>query len=210
MPIASQFHADIGAIKTPAHLDFVVTQLWAEHSQGRVTDDDAQVAAEALQARRAVLTPKPIDKPLIAPGTRCLPRAMFAPRRRRCISPDKLASRQRRRDISLCGCMPFALERRFTEGQRAVLAIVAAEVKANGVCGLCLDAIAARAGVSPNWARLAMRLAGGDGLITIEVRRQRGAKNLPNLVRIVSREWLAWIRAESDHPVSASYPQDLK
>ncbi|MCJ2032696.1 hypothetical protein MKK54_00450, partial [Methylobacterium sp. J-068] len=43
-------------------------------------------------------------------------------------------------------------------------------------------------------AQGALRLAAGDGLLTIEERRHQGRKNSPNLVRIISREWQAWIR----------------
>jgi hypothetical protein len=31
------------------------------------------------------------------------------------------------------------------------------------------------------------------GLITVQERRREGQKNLPNVVRIVSRDWLQWI-----------------
>jgi hypothetical protein len=31
------------------------------------------------------------------------------------------------------------------------------------------------------------------GHVEITERPQRGAKNLPNLVKITSREWLAWV-----------------
>jgi hypothetical protein len=40
----------------------------------------------------------------------------------------------------------------------------------------------------------ALRLAAGDGLLSIEERRREGRKNETNLVRIISREWLAWIK----------------
>ena len=59
------------------------------------------------------------------------------------------------------------------------------------MCGLC---IAARAGVCRRLAQGTLRLAAGDGLLTIEERRHQGRKNSPNLVRIISREWQAWIR----------------
>jgi hypothetical protein len=32
------------------------------------------------------------------------------------------------------------------------------------------------------------------GLITVQERRREGQKNLPNVVRIVSREWQLWIK----------------
>ncbi|MBD8902430.1 hypothetical protein MBTS_09320 [Methylobacterium bullatum] len=116
------------------------------------------------------------------------------PSRRSVTSPDKAMSRDRRRLLACSGPMPPALASRFTTGQLAVLRIVADEVAAKGVCGLCIDAIAARAGVCRRLAQGAIRLAEGDGLLTIEERRHEGRKNSPNLVRIISREWQAWMR----------------
>ncbi|KQT81087.1 hypothetical protein ASG59_19385 [Methylobacterium sp. Leaf466] len=121
-------------------------------------------------------------------------RASLFPSRRHVASPDKAASRDRRRLLACSGPMPPALASRFTVGQLAVLRIVANEVTAKGVCGLCVDAIAARAGVCRRLAQAAIRLAEGDGLLTIEERRYEGRKNSPNLVRVISREWQAWMR----------------
>jgi hypothetical protein len=90
--------------------------------------------------------------------------------------------------------MPPALASRFTAGQLAVLRVVGDEMARNGACGLCIDAIAARAGVSRRLAQAAIRLAEGDGLLTIQERRHQGRKNDPNVVRIISREWVAWLR----------------
>jgi hypothetical protein len=39
-----------------------------------------------------------------------------------------------------------------------------------------------------------MRAAAALGLLTIQERRREGQKNLPNVVRIVSREWQQWIK----------------
>ena len=109
-------------------------------------------------------------------------------------APTRSASLERRRLLACSGPLPPQLAARFTEGQRAVLRIVGDEVAAKGVCGLCIDAIAARAGVCRRLAQGAIRLAEGDGLLTIEERRHEGRKNSPNLVRIISREWQAWMR----------------
>lgn len=51
-----------------------------------------------------------------------------------------------------------------------------------------------RAEVSPQLAQAAIRLAEGDGLPTIQERRHQGRKNDPYVVRIISREWLQWLR----------------
>ena len=42
--------------------------------------------------------------------------------------------------------------------------------------------------------RNALRAARGLGLLSIEERRLTAWRNAPNVVRIVSREWQAWLR----------------
>ncbi|MCJ2068537.1 hypothetical protein MKK75_06915 [Methylobacterium sp. J-030] len=63
---------------------------------------------------------------------------------------------ERRRRLACSGPMPPALASRFTTGQLAVLRIVGDEMARNGACGLCIDAIAARAGVCRRLAQGAM------------------------------------------------------
>jgi hypothetical protein len=101
---------------------------------------------------------------------------------------------ERRRRLACSGPMPPALGSRFTTRQLAVLRIVGDEMARSGACGLCIDAIAARAGVCRSLAQAAIRLAEGDGLLTIQERRHQGRKSDPNLVRIISREWLQWLQ----------------
>jgi hypothetical protein len=76
----------------------------------------------------------------------------------------------------------------------AAFRIVSDEVRHHGVCALHIDAIAARAGTCRTTVKNALRQARRLGLITVEERRRRGQKSLTNLVRIVSPEWMAWIR----------------
>ena len=39
----------------------------------------------------------------------------------------------------------------------------------------------------------AIRTAARLGLLTVEERRREGRRNLPNVVRIVSKEWTSWV-----------------
>jgi hypothetical protein len=119
--------------------------------------------------------------------------SFFPPKRRRQVSPDRAASMERRRRLALSGPLPPQLACRFTLGQLAVLQVVANAVTAHGRCEMTVAEIAARAGVGERTARYALRLAAGDGLITIEERRRKYRPNLANIVRIVSREWTTWI-----------------
>jgi DNA-binding transcriptional MocR family regulator len=84
---------------------------------------------------------------------------------------------------------------RFTTAELAALKIVADEIRAKGTCGLVLDAIAARAGVSKRSVQNALREAEALGYLTIRRRRLPGQlKNLPNLVSIIAIEWLSWLK----------------
>jgi len=192
------FHAAIKAAiedaRTLAHMDELSRQVWQGHGSGALSDDEAQTLAERLHGRRSAI--RDGIRPVGIPAGR----ASLFPPRARSVSPDRAASRDRRRLLACSGPMPPALAARFTTGQLAVLRIVADEVASKGVCGLCVDAIAARAGVCRRLAQAAIRLAAGDGLLTVEERRHEGRKNSPNLVRIISREWQAWMRRGQRKP----------
>jgi hypothetical protein len=92
------------------------------------------------------------------------------------------------------GCMPSKMGMMFTEGERAVLCIVASEVKSKGSCDAAIDAIAARAGVCRTTAQNALHEGRRLGIITVTERPRRGMRSLTNIVRICSREWLNWIQ----------------
>ena len=94
--------------------------------------------------------------------------------------------------------MPPALACRFTVGELAVLRIVGDEVRQHGHCDRTLGEIAARAGVSRSTAKNAIRAAAAMGLLTVQERRREGRVNLPNVLRVVSREWLQWLSRRAD------------
>jgi hypothetical protein len=103
--------------------------------------------------------------------------------------------------------MPPTLACKFTTGELAVLKVVADEIATGRLCTLSIPEIAARAGVGLTKARLALRIASSLGLVVITERRVSYRPNLPNMVRIVSREWLAWIarwtpQKAPEHPQS--------
>jgi hypothetical protein len=83
---------------------------------------------------------------------------------------------------------------KFTVGELAALRIVADEIREKGHCDRSLGEIATRAGIGRTTAQNAMRAAAVLGLVTVQERRREGQKNLPNVVRIVSREWQQWIK----------------
>src|SRR4051812_15522786 len=96
--------------------------------------------------------------------------------------------------------LPSLMTLRFTVGELAVLRIVGDEVRQHGRCDRCVDELAARAGVCRSLVKNAIRTAARLGLLTVEERRREGRRNLPNVVRIVSQEWLAWL-ARGSKPI---------
>ena len=85
-----------------------------------------------------------------------------------------------------------------------MLRIVGDEVRGRGRCDCAIAEIAARAGCGRTTVQNALREAAALGLVTVAERRRDGRKNDPNVVRIVSREWLAWL---ARGPRTASVPQ---
>jgi hypothetical protein len=71
---------------------------------------------------------------------------------------------------------------------------VAGEVKRHGICDLSIDEITDRAGVGRPAVQNAMHEARRLAHVEITERPRRGAKNLPNVIRIISAEWHAWIK----------------
>lgn len=169
-----------------SQLDDLSRAIWKDHAAGFLTDEAAQSLAEAVQARRS--TPRPAT---ISQGKKP---SLFPPRRLQ-RSPDRKASIERRRRLALSGPLPPALRAQFTTGELAVLRIIADEVRDHsGACNASLAEIAARAGVCRTLVHNTLRRAALLGLLTIEERRRPGRRNLTNLVRVVSREWLAWLK----------------
>lgn len=123
----------------------------------------------------------------------------FRPRRYQC-SPDREASRRRRRVLGSDGHLPPNVRQHFTESERAVLTIMAGEVKRHGVCDFPIDKIAALAGVCRTTVQNTIHWAARLGLIEVEYRKIPGSKkNKTNVVRIRSREWLDWIKRGPAH-----------
>jgi hypothetical protein len=126
-------------------------------------------------------------------------------------SPDRKASRERRRILGGSNDMPPNIRKDYTEGERAVLTIIAGEVKHHGVCDLPIDQIAALAGVCRSTVQNTLHKARDDDHphIKVTLRRRPGRKNLPNLIEIISPEWRAWLkRGPTAHrPIGSKTPK---
>src|ERR687890_959626 len=187
MSFCDPMAAAIDGARTLTRLDHLSRSIWQGLAAGAVGDDDAQALAERLHARRSVLRGeiKPMDIPVGRPS-------IFPPRRLQ-RAPQRPVAIARRRHLAASGPMPPSLACKFTVGELAVLRIVGDEVHRCGCCARCVGEIAAGAGVCRSMVKNAIRTAARLGLLTVEERRREGRRNLPNVVRIVSKEWTMWL-----------------
>src|SRR4051812_8887920 len=154
----------------------VAALLWKAFAAGSVTEAEAEALSALIEARKA-------------------PAASPAPSRKWVGSrPRTDASMERRRRWAASGRLPPQLAARFTLAEAAVLAVVSSEVVRRGDCRLCIDHIAALAGVGRSTVKNAIRQARTLGLLTVEERKETAWRHLSNVVRVVSREWQAWMR----------------
>ncbi|BAQ50386.1 hypothetical protein [Methylobacterium aquaticum] len=198
----------------PSTLEDLRAKLAAACAAGSIgweIGNDLDDAIEARMKARRPEAPAPAGFSLgaaIATTARAVHRFE---RQRRQASPDKARSRERRRGLGGSSAMSEPMSRRYTEGQRAVLFIVGQEIAQRGVCALSIGEIAARAGVCHRHAQTTLRLAEGDGLITITERPRKGQKHQTNLVRVLSKEWAVWLarwRPTGCRPLPATGIQD--
>src|SRR5215213_3399021 len=187
MSFSDQMTAAIDGARTLTRLDHLSRSIWQGLAAGAVADDDAQALAERLHACRAVIRGevKPVGVPVGRPS-------IFPPRRLQ-RAPKRPVAIARRRHLAASGPMPPSLACKFTVSELAVLRIVGDEVRQHGHCDRCMDEIAARAGACRRMVQNALREAARLGLVTIEERRREGRRNLPNVVRIISKEWTSWL-----------------
>src|SRR5919107_68864 len=187
MSFSDQMAAAIDGARTLTRLDHLSRSIWQSLAAGAGADDDAQGLAECLHARRSILRGeiKPVGIPVGRPS-------IFPPRRLQ-RAPQRPVAIARRRHLAASGPMPPALACKFTVSELAVLRIVGDEVRQHSQCARCVDEIAARAGVCRSMVKNAIRTAARLGLLTVEERRREGRRNLPNVIRIVSKEWTVWL-----------------
>jgi hypothetical protein len=190
--VARALYENVNACQTPDQLDAVARLIWERYGAGTVNDDEASYLASCIERRRPLSRRTSTGK-FATIGKMNGRISRFLPRQRQ-RSPDRRASRDRRRMLGGSSALPDNLRHHYTEGQRSVLCIIAGEIKRHGVCDLPIDKIAALAGVCRTTVQTAMHEARRLHHIKITERPQPGRKSLPNIVEIVSREWLTWIK----------------
>jgi hypothetical protein len=190
----------INAVTLPDVLDNIARAVWHDWGKGAFTDDEATLLTGAIDQRRPITFHRPArgGGGAYKPAGRLLARigSKFTPRpcRKRLSDEERTKRRHRKRMLGGSSALPDTLRHHYTEGERAVLFIVAGEVKRHGICDLPIDEIADRAGVGKTTVQNTMHEARRLGHVEITERPQRGAKNLPNVVKVTPSEWLAWIR----------------
>jgi hypothetical protein len=165
-------------------LELLQRRLWDAWRWAEISEDEASYLSSMIEGRRPAR--QTVGVP-VAPVRRFTPRR---PQR----SPDRKASRERRRRLGGSSALPDDLRVHYTEGQRSVLCIIAGEIKRHGICDLAIDKIAALAGVCRSTVQATVNLARSLCHLKITHRPQRGRKSLTNLIEIVSPKWLAWVR----------------
>ena len=149
--------------------------LYRAWGNGEVSDADGESLAASIALRQA------------APAVVATPRKATGARPR---TPESL---ERRRTLASAGYMPPRLSARFTEGERAVLAVVAIEILKRRSCALSRGELAARAGVTETVVKTATRQAAALGLITREERRLSRTRNDTTILRVIAPEWNTWL-----------------
>jgi hypothetical protein len=189
--VASAMREAINFCSTPDQLDETSRQLWQAWGVGRLSDDESTYLQALIErqrgARQTALAGGPAGKISERLSSR------FTPRQRQ-RSPDRKASRDRRRTLGGSSALPNNLRHYYTEGQRAVLCIIAGEVKQTGVCDFPIDKIAALAGVCRTTVQTTLHEARRLGHLKITERPRPGRKHLSNLIEIISPEWRTWIK----------------
>ncbi|MDP2330415.1 MAG: hypothetical protein Q8M19_06940 [Reyranella sp.] len=196
-PPAAAFYDSINGAASPDQLDNLARAVWHHWGKGEFGDDEASFLSSAIDNRRPLgrrassapgaVSMKPLGRLHGRLGSR------FTPRQRQ-RSPDRKASRDRRRRLGGSSVLPDTLRHHYTEGQRAVLCIIAGEVKHHGECDLPIDKIAALAGVCRTTVQTTLHEARRLNHIRITERPVPGRKHLPNLIEIASAEWRTWLK----------------
>jgi len=182
----------INRAQSAEELHELARSVWQGYGAGALSDDDASFLGGSIERRRprwrntAPGFHKSVGDLASRVGSR------FTPRQRP-RSLDRKASRDRRRRLGGSSALPDTLRHHYTEGQRAVLCIIASEVKHHGYCDLPIDKIGALAGVCRTTVQTTLHEARRLGHIKITERPVPGRKNLTNIVEITSREWQPWI-----------------
>jgi hypothetical protein len=190
--LADQFAAAAAVARNTYAVDEIARLTWRAHAEGQLLDAEAEVISEALQARRAAFATRRTASPSRQVRVHTTATCRTTAKCQR--SPDRQASLERRRRQAMSGVVPAKIAASFTMAELAVLTVVARQVQRTGACTLHVDAIAALAGCSRTTVKNALRQARLLGLVLMKERRIPGLPSLTNVVLIISKEWISWLK----------------
>jgi hypothetical protein len=178
-------------------LDAFLRPYRAAYASGHMATADYEELETAASSRRTKPAANPASAPQGSPSESVRPRRMhsiFPQKKPRQRPQDRPADIMRRRRLARSSPLPPNLHHYFTDGELAVLRIIGDEFRSKGVCDRSIAEIARRAGVGWTTCRNAIRQANQLGLLAVTARPVVGAKHRTNLIRVVSQEWLTWMR----------------
>lgn len=197
---AENLFAEFFGMKTLSRIQDAMLRISKDWLEKLIDDDDYQFLSGMLhKAQSLARTSDTVAArmPSVAQAARESGfRSFFPAIKKRPKSPDLQASYERRSKLASLNPMPSNLDQQFTKGQLAVFKVVADQVRVKGCCMLYLGEIAARAGVCLATARNAIREAYRACLLTIQERRVHRSPNKSNIIRIISADWLEWIKSK--------------
>lgn len=186
-------HSQVMAAITAAPVTSLVelsSHIAKLYAGGHLNDEQAQEAWEAIAKRRSIKKERPERKKSIFPPKRPVVRP---------VQTERLKRRLRRRGWSYQGWMLPAHAQQFSTGEVAVLSVVAKLTGGHGGdLRRTVAELAARAGVSVTTCKNAIRQAKKMGLITVQEQRRNFEPNGPNIITIVDKSWLAWLRRRGE------------
>nr|WP_181377316.1 GntR family transcriptional regulator [Ochrobactrum sp. LM19] len=181
-------------VKSVRRLNDLAQHVWRDMTAGRISEAEAERLDSAIHERRKALTEA--REMGIPPPKSWFPVREKSENSRKTAAQGKRCPVRWARKRRLGGreALPAHLQELFTEGERAVLFVVAADHKQHGSCSSWIQQIADRAGVGKTTVRNAIRRAAALKIISVKHREQWRGKNLSNVLTIICRDWLFWMR----------------
>ena len=189
--LMSHLLADITTVRQIEHYQ---TLLWRGVAEKQLDEATATELVQAANTKRAILL-EARERRLPPPRSFFPKRPSSGQSRSKAAARPRCSSRwARKRRLGDMAALPPHARDSFTEGERAVLYIVAADCRLHGSCRCSVKEIGDRAGVGITTVRNALRRARLMRLVEITERRQWRAKNLPNVISISCPRWLSWLQ----------------
>ncbi|PSH63339.1 hypothetical protein CU102_24050 [Phyllobacterium brassicacearum] len=199
--------ADITTVRQIEHYQ---TLLWQGVAEGKLDDACATELAEAANTKRTILL-EAWERRLPPPRSYFPKRPLSGHSRSQAATGSRCSSRwARKRRLGDMAALPPHVRHKFTEGERAVLYIVAADCRQHGSCRCSIKEIGDRAGVGITTVRNALRRARILQLVDVAARPQWRAKHLTNVISIACPRWLSWLQKFRPNLGLKFYPTGCK